>query len=256
MKFDDLDAKMRVFETAHDHCVLPGIHIVVRLDGRGFTRLTKDVMAFEAPFDARFRDVMVAVVQHLMESGVRAVFGYTQSDEISLLLHRDETSFGRKERKLNSILAGEASGVASLRFGKPVAFDARVCQLPTEALVVDYFRWRQEDATRNALDAHCYWALRGDGVAPRAAADQIAGRSIAEKNEFLFQRGTNFNDLPAWHKRGVGVRWSRVVVEGVDPRDGRRVATERRRLTVEDELPARDEYDCYVRALLAESEGS
>ena len=37
MKFDDLDGKMRVFETAHDHCVLPGIYIVARLDGRGFT---------------------------------------------------------------------------------------------------------------------------------------------------------------------------------------------------------------------------
>lgn len=253
MKFDDLDAKMRVFETAHDHCVLPGIHIVVRLDGRGFTRFTKDVMAFEAPFDVRFRDVMVAVVQHLMECGVRAVFGYTQSDEISLLLHRDDSSFARKERKLNSILAGEASGVASLRFGRPVAFDARVCQLPTEALVVDYFRWRQEDAKRNALDAHCYWALRGEGVEPKAAAERIAGRSIAEKNEFLFRRGTNFNDLPAWQKRGVGVRWSRVVVEGVDPRDGRRVAAERRRLAVDTELPFGDDYSGYVRAALGDA---
>src|SRR5688500_14803201 len=43
MKFDDLDAKMRRFETAHDHCVLPGIFMVARIDGRGFTRLTKEV---------------------------------------------------------------------------------------------------------------------------------------------------------------------------------------------------------------------
>lgn len=54
MKFDDLDEKMRVFETAHDHCVLPGIWMVARIDGRGFTRLTKDVCKFEAPFDERF----------------------------------------------------------------------------------------------------------------------------------------------------------------------------------------------------------
>ena len=33
MKFDELDAKMRVFETAHDFCVLPGMHMVARLDG-------------------------------------------------------------------------------------------------------------------------------------------------------------------------------------------------------------------------------
>lgn len=43
MKFTDLDAWVRVFEIANDHCVLPGMRIVVRLDGRGFTRLTPDL---------------------------------------------------------------------------------------------------------------------------------------------------------------------------------------------------------------------
>ena len=43
MKFDDLDGRMRVFETAHDLCVLPGLYMVARLDGRSFTRLTKEV---------------------------------------------------------------------------------------------------------------------------------------------------------------------------------------------------------------------
>ena len=57
MKFDELDQKMRVFETAHDHCVLPGLYMVARLDGRGFTRLTKEVCQFEAPFDLQFRDL-------------------------------------------------------------------------------------------------------------------------------------------------------------------------------------------------------
>ncbi len=56
MKFDDLDQKMRQFETAHDQCVLPGIFMVARIDGRGFTRLTKEVHSFEAPFDVRLRD--------------------------------------------------------------------------------------------------------------------------------------------------------------------------------------------------------
>ena len=55
MKFDEFDDKMRVFETGHDLCVLPGLYMVARLDGRSFTRLTKDVHQFEAPFDARFR---------------------------------------------------------------------------------------------------------------------------------------------------------------------------------------------------------
>ena len=46
MKFDDLDKKMRVFETAADLCVLPSMFMVARLDGRIFTRLTKEVCQF------------------------------------------------------------------------------------------------------------------------------------------------------------------------------------------------------------------
>ena len=252
MKFDELDKRMRVYETAHDHCVLPGVHIVLRLDGRGFTRFTKDVMAFERPFDERFRDVMVQVVEHLMQADLRAVYGYTQSDEISLLLHRDSDAFGRKERKLNSVMAGEASGVASLAFGRPVAFDCRVCQLPDQDLVVDYFRWRQEDAHRNALNAHCYWGRRAEGASPEQAHDEFAGASIAAKNEWLFQRGVNYDALPAWQKRGVGVLWRDFEVVGRDPRTGVATTTSRRRLHRETELPRGDDYAALLRGLLAD----
>ena len=89
MKFEELDDRMRVFETAHDHCVLPGMFMVARLDGRSFTRLTKELHAFDAPFDERVRDLMVATTEHVMDCGFRVVYGFTQSDEISLLFARD-----------------------------------------------------------------------------------------------------------------------------------------------------------------------
>jgi tRNA(His) guanylyltransferase len=115
MKFDELDDRMRVFETAHDLCVLPGLFMVARLDGRSFTHLTKEVHQFEAPFDARFRDMILATADHLMTScGFNVVYGYTQSDEISLLFALEENSFQRKLRKLHSILSGEASAKFSL----------------------------------------------------------------------------------------------------------------------------------------------
>ena len=41
MKFDDLDKKMRIYEQSLDQILLPEIYMVARLDGRGFTRLTK-----------------------------------------------------------------------------------------------------------------------------------------------------------------------------------------------------------------------
>ncbi|MEL7124477.1 MAG: tRNA(His) guanylyltransferase Thg1 family protein, partial [Bacteroidota bacterium] len=114
MRFDDLDKRMRVFETAHDHCVLPGIYMVARIDGRSFTRLTKKLHKFETPFDSQFRDLMVETTKHLMNCGFKVIYGYTESDEISLLFAHDEQMFNRKTRKFNSILAGEASAKFSL----------------------------------------------------------------------------------------------------------------------------------------------
>ena len=74
MKFDDLDKKMRVFETSADLCVLPGMFMVARMDGRSFTRLTKEVCQFDAPFDVRFRDPMVATAESLMTCGFRVLY--------------------------------------------------------------------------------------------------------------------------------------------------------------------------------------
>src|SRR3954465_170640 len=90
MKFEQLDRRMRVYETAHDHCVLPGVHMVARIDGRSFSHLTRVAHKFEAPYDARFRDCMLATLEHLMVSaGFGVLYGYTQSDEMSLLFRRD-----------------------------------------------------------------------------------------------------------------------------------------------------------------------
>lgn len=249
MKFDELDEKMRVFETAHDLCVLPGVYIVARIDGRGFTRLTKDVHRFEAPFDVRMRDMMVATTEHLMNCGFRVVYGYTQSDEISLLFHLEEKSFGRKTRKLNSILAGEASAKFSVLLGDVAAFDCRICELPNLELVRDYFRWRNEDASRNALNAHCYWRLRLQGQTQDAATASLTRLSVAEKNELLFQNGVNFNDVPAWQKRGTGLYWETYKKEAFNPKTAEATFAERRRIKHDFELPMKDEYSAFILRL-------
>ncbi len=253
MKFDELDATMRVFETAHDHCVLPGLHIVARLDGRNFTRLTKEVHQFERPYDARFRDYMIATAEHLMTCGFKVVYGYTQSDEISLLFHPEERTFNRKERKLNSILAGEASARFSLLLGDLASFDCRISQLPNVELVRDYFRWRNEDAHRNALNAHCYWMLRAEGKSVREATATLIGMSVARKNELLFRHGVNFNDLPNWQKRGVGLVWEAYEKVARNPKTGEEVIAQRRRIRHELELPMKDAYGAFVAQQLAAS---
>ncbi|MEM1061618.1 MAG: tRNA(His) guanylyltransferase Thg1 family protein [Planctomycetota bacterium] len=250
MKFDDLDKKMRVYETVADYCVLPEMFIVTRLDGRNFTRLTKKTCDFDRPFDSRFRDLMADTAASLMTCGFKVIYAYTESDEISLLFDRDEMSFARKLRKINSIMAGHASAVFSLGIGQPAVFDCRVCQLPSTQLVVDYFRWRNEDAARNALSAWCYWTLRDSGRTQSEATVDLVGLSTAEKNELLYKSGVNFNDLPAWQKRGVGLFWESFQKESMDPRNGRSVTAARRRISRNFNLPMKDEYSEFVRSLV------
>lgn len=251
MKFKELDKKLRVFETASDFCVLPELFMVARIDGRNFTRLTKEILKCEAPFDTQFRDCMLSTVKHLMDCGFRTVYGYTQSDEISLLFHRDEKTFGRKLRKFNSILAGEASAFLTLLLNNKAAFDCRISQLPTVDLVVDYFRWRNEDAHRNALNAHCYWTLRNKGETATTATKKLDKLSISQKNELLYQQaGLNFNEVPNWQKRGVGVYWESYQKEGINPITGEHTNAIRRQLKVDMELPMKDNYSEFIRQLV------
>jgi tRNA(His) 5'-end guanylyltransferase len=250
MKFGELDEKMRVYETAFDLCAVPGMYLVARIDGRSFTRLTRETHQFNAPFDERFRDMMVGTVEHLMQCGFRVIYGYTQSDEISLLFHPEETSFGRKLRKYDSILAGEASAKFALLLGAHAAFDCRISQLPNEALVGDYFRWRNEDAHRNALNGWCYWTLRKDGLNVTAATKQLEGMPVGEKNELLHQHGLNFNDVPNWQKRGIGLYWETYAKPAINKLTGEAVVAERRRLKVDYELPMRDAYQDLILNLL------
>jgi tRNA(His) 5'-end guanylyltransferase len=251
MKFDELDGTMRVYETAHDHCVLPGLYMVARLDGRGFTRLTKEVHRFDAPFDERFRDMMLTTTEYLMIGcGFNVTYGYVQSDEISLLFALEENSFGRKLRKLHSVLAGEASAKFSHLLGAVAVFDCRISQLPSVALVVDYFRWRNEDAHRNALNAHGYWLLRKQGKTVGEATAAMAGLSTAAKNELLFQNGVNFNDLPLWQKRGAGLWWEEYDRQAENPLTGETVVARRRRVRHNLALPMKDDYSTFLHTLL------
>lgn len=250
MDFDELDKQMRVYEQSIDQCILPEMYMAARLDGRSFTRLTKEICKFEAPFDIKFRDMMIETVKQLMNCGFRVIYGFTESDEISLLFHPEETTFGRKVRKYNSTLAGVASAAFSLQLGQPGIFDCRMVPLPNIERVRDYFLWRQEDAHRNALNAHCYWMLRKQGVSVRDATASLEGKSVAYKNELLFQNGINFNDLPSWQKRGVGLWFTDVEKPGFNPVTKEEVTAVRRELRTEYELPLGQDYASLIESFI------
>lgn len=253
MRFDDFDTKMRVYEESLDQKILPDMYMVARLDGRGFSKYTKDGR-FEVPFDIDFRNMMLETTKKLMNCGFRIVYGYTQSDEISLLFHKEEKSFGRKTRKYNSVLAGKASAEFSLVAGEALVFDCRMVPLPNKEKVGDYFLWRQADATRNALNGWAYWTLRKDGKSKREATSILAGKNNVFKNELLFKHGINFNELPAWQKRGVGFCYWEIEREGYNPLTKEKVIVSRRELVEDEVLSVGEEYRDFVLKLLQEDE--
>jgi len=253
MDFDTLDKQMRRFEQSFDRIMLEGIYLVARLDGRGFTRLTKKEWNLETPFDIKFRDAMIETTKHLMDCGFRMIYGFTESDEISLLFHLNDDTYSRKDRKLISILASEASVAFSMHTGKAAVFDNRLIPLPTIENVVDYFRWRQEDAHRNSLNSHCYWALRKEGVSAEDAQKQMTGISNSEKNDILFERGINYNDLPLWQKRGVGMYYRIEEREGFNPITNKATTCTRRVLHVEMDLPIGLEYSNLIETIVNQS---
>ncbi|MFO0661949.1 MAG: tRNA(His) guanylyltransferase Thg1 family protein, partial [Polyangiaceae bacterium] len=93
MKMDDFAASMRAREVTSNLRLDEGTWTVVRVDGRGFSRLT--ATHFDKPFDARFSEAMVSTARGLMEE-MQGLLAYTQSDEISLVLPPHFDAFDRR----------------------------------------------------------------------------------------------------------------------------------------------------------------
>ena len=86
MKFEEIEALMRRNESLSEQYILPENFIIARLDGKGFTKLTKEKLSLEKPFDQKFSQIMIDTTKYLFNVGFKVIYGYTQSDEISLLI--------------------------------------------------------------------------------------------------------------------------------------------------------------------------
>lgn len=192
---------MKMYEKNAAQRFIPLLPIVARLDGKGFSKFTKGL---NRPYDEGMSISMQQVTQHLMrETG--ALMGYTQSDEITLVWHTSSTKsqvfLDGKIQKMVSIL----SAMASAKFNKllPIhlpskvellpIFDCRVWQVPSKTEAANAFLWRERDATKNSISmaASHYYSHK-----------QLHKCSGSEKQEMLFAKGVNWNDYPAFFKRG------------------------------------------------------
>ena len=79
---------------------------------------------------------------------------------------------------------------------------------------------------------------------------QWRGISIWEKNELLFSMGVNYNDLPSWQKRGVGMFFKDVERRGFNPITKETVPCIRRELYLEEELPLGEAYSDFIKGII------
>ena len=245
MNSQEFEAHLRAGETFHGARVPDDNWAVVRVDGRGFSGFTE--RNFTKPFDPKFYNLMAQTARALMEEwdGRHAFF---ESDEISLLLPQSFNQFGRSHEKLVSLCAACASAHFTRASGHLALFDARVWVAETPAQVADYFRWRQSDAARCALNGWCYWTLRGESQTRRSATRMLDGATQDEKLELLRARGIEWESLPMWQRRGAAWAWETYQKIGHDPQRGEVTAT-RRRLKLDEELPLGAEYGARILEL-------
>ncbi len=205
--------------------------VIIRIDGKAFHSLTK---GFSRPYDEVFHSAMNSTLQYLCKNIQGCKFGYTQSDEISIVLTDLDTlttdgwfdygiqkmcsvaasmatlEFNRAFRKAYdewfseniiklarddfSDKVSDLSAAYKMAIDKGAMFDARVFSIPEEE-VVNCFIWRQQDATRNAIQ------MLGQ---THFSHKQLEGVSCNDIQDMLFiEKEINFNNMPVEFKRGV-----------------------------------------------------
>lgn len=209
MKNDDFGNRMKSYEVIEaGRKFIPLLPIYARIDGRCFSKFTSGM---NRPYDEWMSSAMIETTKYLVDE-TKACIGYTQSDEISLVWlqedYKSEAFFGARIQKLCSVLASlatvkfnhiclESNYIAERAKTMLPVFDCRVFQLPNKTEAANVFLWREKDATKNAISmaAQAYYSH-----------NELMGKSSSEKQEMLFQKGVNFNDYPAFFKRGTFIR--------------------------------------------------
>ena len=224
---DDLGTRMKTYyEQIPKTKLMRRTPVAIRIDGKAFHTFTR---GFQKPFDEILIKAMQETTKYLCENIQGCVLGYTQSDEITLILvdykNLDSSAwFDYEVQKICSIASSMATMAFNRAFNaftcgvrqggdgnayvkaklKGAMFDARVFNIPKEE-VTNLIYWRQLDATRNSIQMV--------GQANFSHKD-LQGKSCNMIQDMLMtQKGINWNDFPIHQKRGSCVVRNKIVVE-------------------------------------------
>ncbi|EXJ86887.1 tRNA(His) guanylyltransferase [Capronia epimyces CBS 606.96] len=217
---------VRAFE--RDEVLLPNTWIVVRIDGRGFHKLSTHYH-FTKPNDVRALNLMNLAASHVVASIPDITIAYGVSDEYSFVFHKTTNLFERRCAKLVTTVVStftaayvalwpstfEASGGGvgdgdgggggdALSLTMLPTFDGRAVCYPSWGNLRDYLSWRQVDCHINNLYNTTFWALvQQGGMSPTAAEEHLKGSVSSDKNEILWSKfGINYNDEPDMFRKG------------------------------------------------------
>lgn len=215
---DELGRRMKDFyEIIPKTKLMRRTPVAIRIDGKAFHTFTRGM---KRPFDDILIETMQQTMKYLCENIQGCVFGYTQSDEITLILidYQKLTSsawFDYEVQKMCSIAASMATmafnrlfrenfnkydldnqlDYAKTLFKKlgSAMFDARCFNIPKEE-VANLIYWRQLDATRNSIQ------MVGQA---NFSQKELHGKSCSKIQDMLMlEKNINWNDFPAYQKRG------------------------------------------------------
>jgi len=260
-----LGDRMKQYEATSKTKLLRRTPVIIRIDGKAFHTFTK---RFHGSFNDTMHELMVGTTELLCSSVQNAVLGYTQSDEISILLNDWKTLetdqwFGGAVQKMASVSASLATGYfnalyhthcdshaeSQVNFLHETAFfDARVFNIPREE-VVNYFIWRQQDASRNSVQM--------------LGREYFSHKELHKKNNsqiqdmLMLEKGVNWNDMDTWKKRGTCVvRKTELIATDWRYVDGDQSlvtdveTVERSRIVIDEEIPIFTKDRRYIEGML------
>ncbi len=197
--------------------LLPSTYILIRLDGKGFTKFTT-LHAFEKPNDIRGIGLMNKAAIAVAQTFPEIWLAYGQSDEYSFVLRKNSTLYNRRSDKIATTIVSCFTANYMLHFKEffpdqelkeiPM-FDGRCVCYPSNEIIRDYFSWRQADCHINNMYNTCFWSLvQNGGYSTEDAHKFLKGTDSAAKNEMLFSKfNVNYAKIEAiWRKGTVIVR--------------------------------------------------